>query len=181
MLIENFRRENNRREPLDKRDFMSSRKVTMGQACVAALQFELGYGGRFNADLSGDDRIVITTGILSSVDDTVFTGTMAEHQALLGVVYAYLTLSESPHFKEQGLKLAEKLIKSERGPNLGIILHGLPIMTGGTVARWTMIGYMAKTREQVEQLNKVQTKNLYTLFEWYIDGASLKDIMELAA
>lgn len=182
MLIENYRRDNSsRRLPLDSKDFMSSKKATIGQACVAALQFELGYGGRYNDELSGDDRIVITTGILSSTDDTVFTGTQAEHQTLLGVVYAYLTVSESPRAKEQATNLFEKLRKDVRGPHLGIVLHGIPILVGQTVARTAMIGYMAKTRDQVEQLGKVETKNLYTLFEWFIDGASLKDIMEMAA
>lgn len=182
MLIENYRRESScRRLPLDSKDFMSSRKTTIGQACVAALQFELGYGGRYNDELSGDDRIVITTGILSSTDDTVFTGTKDEIQTLLGVVCAYLTVSQSARANEQAVKLSVKLSQSERGPNLGIILHGVPILVGQGVARLAIIGYMAKTRDQVERLGKVETKSLYTLFEWYIDGAPLKEIMEIAA
>lgn len=182
MLIENYRRESSSRlPPLREKDFMSRRKVTIGQACVAALQFELGYGGRYNEELSNDERVVITTGILSSMDDTVFTGTKDEIQTLLGVVYAYLTLSQSTRSNEQAVKLSVKLSQSERGPNLGIILHGVPILVGQGVARLAIIGYMAKTRDQVERLGKVETKSLYTLFEWYIDGASLKEIMEIAA
>lgn len=182
MLIENFRRESSsRRDPLDKRDFMSSKKQSIGAACVTALQFELGYGGRYNEELSDEGRIVITTGILSSVDDTVFTGTQAEHNKLLSVIAAYLSISQSSSAKEQSVRLFEKLRKSERGPSLGIVLHGIPILVGQTVARIAMIGYMATTREQVEQLGAVETKSLYTLFEWYIDGASLKEILEIAA